>query len=291
MLFPDVVRNKLVFAKWNRDADIWRIPMLSDGATGKPEKLISSVRPETDPQYSPDGKRICFVSHRSGHSEIWIAGADGTGAVQITGMKSPLLDCPRWSPDALSIVFQAMRDGRFQAFLVSVDTGSLHQLTDDPKVARAAPSFSQDGKWVYFTSARTGRSEIWKMPPQGGSDVQVTQNGGLRAWESNDGQRLFIEKESPRGLWEKSLASGEEKLILSSHPGDPVFTHAGVWFNTARGIQFSDNPATGLRSLFVTPTSLPSMRHQMSVSPDGRYALFAQYTENRSELLLVDGFH
>ena len=252
--------------------------------------LISSVRPETDPQYSPDGERICFVSRQSGHSEIWIANADGSAPVPVTDMRVPVLDCPRWSPDSRSIVFQAMRAGRYQAFLVNLDSRKLRELTNDPKIGRAAPSFSADGNWVYFTTARTGRNEIWKMPVQGGGDTQVTHGGGLRAWEPDDGQRLFIEKESPRGLWERSVASGEEKLILSSHPGDPVFTNAGIWFNTPRGITVLNKRGAEFRPLFVTPTSMHSMRHQMSISPDGRYAVFAQYTENRSELLLVDGF-
>lgn len=288
--FPNVSGKGLIFAKWNRDADIWRIPVLPDQTSGKPEKLISSVRVETDPQYSPDGNRLCFVSHRSGHSEIWIAGADGSGAVAITDMKGPLLDCPRWSPDGLSIVFQAMVDGRFQAFLVDVHSHNLRQLTADPKITRAAPSFSHDGKWVYFTSARSGRNEIWKMPRQGGTDVQVTLAGGLRAWESDSGEKLFFEKDAPRGLWERSLTSGEEKQLISSHPGDPFFTNAGIWFNTARGIQFLDQSTMRRRSVYVSPTSLQSMRHEFSISPDRRYAVFAQYTENRSELLLVDGF-
>ena len=288
--FPHVSANRLVFAKWNRDADIWRMPLLPDRTSGKPEKLISSVRVETDPQYSPDGDRLCFVSHRSGHSEIWIAGADGSGAVPITNMKGPLLDCPRWSPDSLSIVFQTMLDGRFQAFLVNVHPRTLRQLTADPKITRAAPSFSHDGKWVYFTSARSGGNEIWKTPSQGGADVQITLAGGLRAWESDDGQKLFIEKEAPRGLWERSLASGEEKLLISSHPGDPFFTNAGIWFNTARGIQFLDQSTMRLQPVYASPTFMQSMRHEFSISPDRRYAVFAQYTENRSELLLVDGF-
>lgn len=290
ILFPDISKGRLVCAKWNRDVDIWRIPLLPGGGTGTPGMLISSARSDTDPQYSPDGERICFVSSRSGHSQIWIANADGSAPVPVTDMRAPLLDCPRWSPDGRSIVFQSMRAGRFQAFHVNLDSRKLRELTNDPKIGRAAPSFSADGAWVYFTTARTGRNEIWKMPVQGGGDTQVTRGGGLRAWESDDGQRLFIEKESPRGLWEKSIASGEEKLILSSHPGDSVFTNAGIWFNTPRGISVLDKRGAEPRPLFVAPTSLLSLRHQMSISPDGRYAVFAQYTENRSELLLVDGF-
>jgi len=54
------------------------------------------------------------------------------------------------------------------------------------------------------------------MALEGGSAVQVTHTGGLRAWESGDGLTLYIEKESPRDLWEKPTVGGPEKLIFSS---------------------------------------------------------------------------
>src|SRR4029077_20432032 len=44
--------------------------------------LISSTRDDGAPQYSPDGKRIAFVSGRSGNGEIWVCDSDGSNAVQ-----------------------------------------------------------------------------------------------------------------------------------------------------------------------------------------------------------------
>jgi len=44
---------------------------------GNPEKLIASTKLESEPQYSPDGQVIAFVSTRSGASEIWACDRNG----------------------------------------------------------------------------------------------------------------------------------------------------------------------------------------------------------------------
>lgn len=120
--------------------------------------------------------------------------------------------------------------------------------------------------------------------------MQVTHTGGLRAWESGDGLTLYIEKESPRDLWEKPTVGGPEKLIFSSIPGDPVPMPSGFWFNTPGKIVFLEKAGVAMRAVYSSPTSIHAMRHQMSISPDGHYAVFTEYTENRSELILVEGF-
>ena len=49
-----------------------------------PERFISSTRDESNPQFSPDGKRVAFSSKRSGAGEIWICDSDGSNPVQLT---------------------------------------------------------------------------------------------------------------------------------------------------------------------------------------------------------------
>ena len=57
-----------------------------------------------NPQWSPDGKRIAFVSTRSGKLEIWAIPADGGEAVQLTDVETGA-SMFKWSPDSKSIGF------------------------------------------------------------------------------------------------------------------------------------------------------------------------------------------
>ena len=85
-----------------RNADIWAVP--ADGS-GAPRLLVGGEKSETTPRYSPDGKRVVFISTRSGTPQVYIAGADGGEAKQLTrlaaGAQAPLV----FSPDGSRIAF------------------------------------------------------------------------------------------------------------------------------------------------------------------------------------------
>ncbi len=112
--------------------------------------IISGAAGNAGPQFSPDGKRIAFMSNRSGPWQIWMSSADGSDPKQVSFTDSG--GTPRWSPDGQSIAFDAPRDGSTYVFVAPIH---------DPESARPlaegrVPSFSRDGKFVYFASARTG---------------------------------------------------------------------------------------------------------------------------------------
>ena len=72
------------------DRNIWRLPLTAHGeGAGAPARFASSTRHDASAAYSPDGQKIAFHSTRSGADEIWVAAADGTGAVQLTSLGGP----------------------------------------------------------------------------------------------------------------------------------------------------------------------------------------------------------
>src|SRR6185436_1801658 len=143
------------------------------------------------PQISPDGRKLAFMSDRSGTMEIWAADAAGKNARQLTAVGNA--GTPRWSPDSQAIVFDASRKNGSSIYRVSLGGGEARLLTADDFENRC-PSWSRDGKWIYFASRRTGRFEVWKTPAAGGSAVQVTRNGGHAALESPDGKYIYYAK-------------------------------------------------------------------------------------------------
>jgi serine/threonine protein kinase/Tol biopolymer transport system component len=290
-----VSRNsrRLAYAREFWDSDIWRIDLRGPGEpAGPPVNLISSTRLDHNPEYSPDGKRIVFNSHRSGSQEIWVANADGSDPVQLTSFGGPLAANPRWSPDGQSILFDSLAGGVRDLYLISPDGGAPRHLTNNPE-DEAEPRWSRDGKWIYFASSRSGRDEVWKMPSGGGAPVQVTRNGGGAAFESPDGKLLYYAKGSR--IWKVPVDGGEETQVLEgplSFSFNFVVVEDGIYFVSASGW-----PAPGVLHFFNFATGalkpVVTIRLWMlglTISPDRRSILYSQIDQAGSDLMLVENF-
>src|SRR5262249_40979068 len=130
--------------------------------------FIFSTQDDSAAQYSPDGRRITFVSERSGHAEIWVCNSDGLSPIQVTSFHGPVVTTPRWSPDGRRIAFDSDAEGgRFDIWVIGADGGKPARMTTNP-ANDGNPSWSHDGRWIYFDSARTGEQQVWKMPADGG---------------------------------------------------------------------------------------------------------------------------
>jgi Tol biopolymer transport system component len=77
----------------------------------EPQPVLISATWDSNPQFSPDGRRIAFSSRRSGDvEEIWLAWADGSGARQLTRGPGRRQTLPAWSPDGRQIAFESTAD-------------------------------------------------------------------------------------------------------------------------------------------------------------------------------------
>src|SRR5262245_20865751 len=98
--------SRLAWRQNTSDEDIFRLALKSGSENVPPvASLIVSTALEASPRYSPDGKRIAFVSNRSGSDEIWVCGSDGENPIRLTSFRGPLAGSPSWSPDGKQIVF------------------------------------------------------------------------------------------------------------------------------------------------------------------------------------------
>jgi len=128
------------------------------------------------PSFSPDGRRIVFVTDRPGGLGLYIADADGTNAEALTpfnfGDKSQRTD-PSWSPDGRLVAFQAEMGGASQIYSVSPrDRGSPKQYTNEGR--NEDPSWAPDSRHVVFTSNRTGSWQLWILDTESGRPRQLT---------------------------------------------------------------------------------------------------------------------
>jgi len=135
---------------------------------------IFNLQFATDPQISPDGKRIVYVRAFADTmtdkrlSNLWITNFDGTEDRALTaGNYSD--ESPRWSPDGTRIAFVSDRDGAPQLYIRWMDTGQTAKLSN-LEYGPSSISWSLDGKRIAFESfVPTAKPKVAGMPspPEG----------------------------------------------------------------------------------------------------------------------------
>jgi Tol biopolymer transport system component len=297
---PTVSRegNRLVVAKDLSDTNIWRVGGPNAVEAAEPKMLIGSTQHEQSPAVSPDGRRIAFVSRRTGVPEIWVADSDGKDSRQLTcfGPEAVRSFRPQWSPDGRRIAFslQTIHDLNIHSFVVPAEGGAPRRLTDWDELD-GLPYWSRDGKWIYLESLRqSGNYQIWKTPSHGGDPIQVTSHGGDVARESPDGKFLFFSKIVQPGIFRIPVGGGEEELFIDSR-GRWL-----LWDVYDEGICFVQTPArekplvmcyefaTGKARRLATLDRIPVWA--LSVSPDGNWIYYDQEDVSGSDLVLVENF-
>ncbi|HLK64506.1 MAG TPA: protein kinase [Bryobacteraceae bacterium] len=289
--------SRLIYIRSTEAAHIWRVETAAPGSpsTSAPVAAIASTRMETNPQFSPDGRRVVFNSNRSGPMEIWVSDPDGSNAVQLTSMAATLgarhTGCPAWSPDGEWIAFYSNIEGRFESYLVAAAGGKPHRLTS---FGATAPTFSRDGKWIYFTSKQTGEYEVWKMAVTGGEPIQMTHNVGLDGFESVDGAYLYYLQAvgAPSPVWRVPVAGGDPVKVVQGVVNIAfALSKTGIFYidqdSGDTRLQFYDF-ATGKPHTIAR--NLGEVGQGLSVSPDGRTILYSRMSPPVSDLMLVDPF-
>lgn len=205
--------------------DIWTAS--SDG--GKAHRLTTHPAKDYAPQFTPDGKSICFGSTRAGGNQIFIKSSDGGPARQITHHSegSFIEDI---SPDGKSILIRGLRDfpGRkpYRFYRVKLDGHSPEELIFNANAQNGR--YSPDGKSIIFTrdGAPTYRkgyqgtqaSQIWIWSSSDKSTFQqpIKDHWGCRTpLYHSEGKSFFYTLGSPNGfnLWKYDFGNKQTQQI------------------------------------------------------------------------------
>ncbi|HEX9727490.1 MAG TPA: DPP IV N-terminal domain-containing protein [Gemmatimonadales bacterium] len=182
VLSPD--GEVLAFSRSGEDGtDIYTYNVVRDCCLQR--LTIGRFSDNLSPTFSPDGRRIAFVSTRAGLPQIYAMTADGTGQelfapfdYGVTGSSN----APEWSPDGLHLAFHRDVAGSPQVFIMDVATQTVRQLTSAGR--NEDPTWAPDGRHLAFVSNRTGNRQLWIIDIETGRVRQLTRLGDARlpAW-------------------------------------------------------------------------------------------------------------
>jgi Tol biopolymer transport system component len=135
-----------------------------DLAGGRVTQLTSGgTHHDQHPKWSPDGKRISFLSTRGGGNfDIYLMNADGSGVTRVTDHPANDFD-PIWMPDGQSLIFSSERDSRSDLYRVWLNDRHVDRLTNHFVGRAIMPNVSPDGKLVAFAAQTLQRLNFWEF--------------------------------------------------------------------------------------------------------------------------------
>ena len=160
------------------------------------QSVISFCQPmflNTQPNWSPDGKKIVFVSKRDGNNEIYLMNRDGSDVSRLTNTTASESD-PSIAPDGTKILFLSERDGVSQIYVMNIDGSNQINITKT-KNNEYSPCWSPMGDKLAFQSIRDETSQIYLMNVDGSNPTKVSDliyNNSSPKW-SPDGKKLLCQ--------------------------------------------------------------------------------------------------
>ena len=244
---PD--RSEIAFVS---GGDIWAVPAVG----GEARLLLSHSANESRPLYSPDGRKLAFVSNRTGGGDIYLL-TFASGEVQRLTFDDGLEQLDGWSRDGRWIYFSSTShdiSGMNDVFRVSADGGTPMEVAADRYTNEYFSSVSPDGNTLAISARATASGQWWRNGRSHLDEAEV--------WLVRDGSPLKYEAVTTGGareMWPLWSADGKSLFFVSDRAGAQ-----NVWLKTTGSTAAAKQLTTFKTGRVLWP----------SISNDGRLIAF-----------------
>jgi Tol biopolymer transport system component len=205
---------------------------------GEAKRIVGGLSFESQPKFSPDGKKIVFISDRSGAENLWLADADGSNPKALAKGRNQMFLSPSWTPDGQYVIASKSGDaiGTFAPWMYHKDGGSGVQIGQPdppplppgsgqpqaPRRNRFGAVASPDGRFIYYaqrngTFSYNAQFPLWQIfrfdrDTSEASSITNAQGSAMRPLLSPDGKKLVYATrfEGSTALRVRDLETSEE---------------------------------------------------------------------------------
>jgi len=240
--------------------------MVADSDGFNPQTVVKSREPLLSPAWSPDGRKLAYVSFERGNSTIYVQEIT-TGAREVLASFKGINGAPSFSPDGSRLALTLSRTGNPEIYVMDLASKQLTQITRHYGIDTEAV-WSADGQTLVFTSDRAGKPQLYQVPSAGGEATRLSFQGdsNAKASISFDGKKIAM-----------AQSSGNVYRIAVL---DRSFGGAGRWQTLSPG------------NLDESPSFAPNASMLLYATKEGRRGvLFAVSADGsvRQRLVLADG--
>ncbi len=179
------VDGKLAFSSTSAQVPQPAIYVLSADGSSPPVKLSPANAVDTSPAWSPDGKKIVFLSYRAAanNCRLCVMDADGKNRQEIYSVDIPSWQIPAWSPDGKKIAYvESDGKGAVEVFVIDGDGSNRTQLSHAGGVNKN-PAWKPDGKQLAFVHQA---SSLYLINSDGSGQKEILKDQvqlGRLAWK------------------------------------------------------------------------------------------------------------
>lgn len=167
--------------------------LVADSDGYNPQVVARSKESLLSPSWSPDGRKLAYVSFESGNSNIYVQDITTGSRQLVESHRKGINGAPAWSPDGSKLAVALSYVGNLELFVLDLASRQETRLTNSLSID-TEPVWAPDGQSIYFTSDRSGRPQIYQLPASGGSAQRVSFQGqnNAEASVSYDGKQIAM---------------------------------------------------------------------------------------------------
>ena len=152
---------------------------IADADGHNPSTVFVSDKQLMSPAWSPDGRRLAYVSFEGNSSAVYIQDIFQSTRLKVPTQKG-INSSPAWSPDGRFLALTLSKDGNPDIYLMNLATWKIKRITNNSAID-TEPCWMPHGKSLLFTSDRGGSPQIYEVSVDGGEARRITLEGRYNA--------------------------------------------------------------------------------------------------------------